>query len=171
MNTASVNILVHAYWCIYACISAGQIPKGVISKSLYMHVKFSVGGGAGCAQLFSCVTLFVTLWTLWSPPGSSVHGISQARIPEWVAISSSRGSSPLRDWTSVSWVSWIGRWILYLRKPWATWETPSSLITNGKLFYIVIYKVTSLSVDEISSCPQYHLALSISSVSAILVSL
>ena len=32
------------------------------------------------------------------PPGFSVHGISQARIPEWVAISSSpRGSSQLRD--------------------------------------------------------------------------
>ena len=28
-----------------------------------------------------------------SPPGSSVHGIFQARIPEWVAISYSRGSS------------------------------------------------------------------------------
>ena len=28
-----------------------------------------------------------------SPPGSSVHGISQARILEWVAISFSRGSS------------------------------------------------------------------------------
>ena len=32
-----------------------------------------------------------------SPPGSSVHGISQARILEWVAISSSRGSSQPRD--------------------------------------------------------------------------
>ena len=30
---------------------------------------------------------------LWSPPGSSVHGIFQARILEWVAISFSRGSS------------------------------------------------------------------------------
>ena len=29
----------------------------------------------------------------WSPPGFSVHGISQARILKWVAISSSRGSS------------------------------------------------------------------------------
>ena len=29
----------------------------------------------------------------WSLPGSSVHGISQARILEWVAISDSRGSS------------------------------------------------------------------------------
>ena len=33
------------------------------------------------------------------PPGSSVHGIFQARILEWVAISSSRGSSQTRDWT------------------------------------------------------------------------
>ena len=33
-----------------------------------------------------------------SSPGSSVHGIFQARIPEWVAISSSRGSSPTQGW-------------------------------------------------------------------------
>ena len=37
-----------------------------------------------------------------SPPGSSVHGILQARILEWVAISFSRGSSPPRDQTRVS---------------------------------------------------------------------
>ena len=37
-----------------------------------------------------------------SPPGSSVHGISQARILEWVAIPFSRGSSWPRDWTYVS---------------------------------------------------------------------
>jgi len=35
-----------------------------------------------------------------SPPGSSVHGISQARILEWVAISFSRGSSQHRDQTA-----------------------------------------------------------------------
>ena len=35
-----------------------------------------------------------------SPPGSSVHGVFQARIPEWVAISSSRGSSQPRDQTA-----------------------------------------------------------------------
>ena len=34
-----------------------------------------------------------------NPPGSSVHGILQARILEWVTISSSRGSSRPRDWT------------------------------------------------------------------------
>ena len=37
-----------------------------------------------------------------SPPGSSVHGILQARILEWIAISFSRGSSQPRDWTLVS---------------------------------------------------------------------
>ena len=48
-----------------------------------------------------------------SPPGSSVHGILQARIQEWVAISSSRGSSRPRDGTRVSCVSSIGRRVLY----------------------------------------------------------
>ena len=37
-----------------------------------------------------------------SPPGSSVHGILQARILEWVAVSFSRGSSWPRGWTQVS---------------------------------------------------------------------
>ena len=48
--------------------------------------------------------------TLWGPmdcsqPGSSAHGIFQARILEWGAISYTRGSFWSRDWTHVSWVS------------------------------------------------------------------
>ena len=42
----------------------------------------------GCLVAKSCPTLCDP--TDYSPPGSSVHGISQARILEWVAISSSR---------------------------------------------------------------------------------
>ena len=42
-----------------------------------------------------------TAWT-WSPPGSSVHGIFQARILGWVAISFARRSSRPRDRTQVS---------------------------------------------------------------------
>ena len=42
-----------------------------------------------------------------SPPGSSVHGILQARILEWAAISSSRGSPPPRDQTCISFFSCI----------------------------------------------------------------
>ena len=47
-----------------------------------------------CAQ--SCLVLHDPMDC--SPPGSSVHGIFQARTLEWVAISSSRGSSWPRDW-------------------------------------------------------------------------
>ena len=43
----------------------------------------------------SCLTLCDPMDC--SPPGSSVHGILQARILEWVAMPSSRGSSWLRD--------------------------------------------------------------------------
>ena len=50
------------------------------------------------------------------PPGSSVSGISQARILEWVAISFSMRPSQPRDQTQVS---CIGSWILY---HWATRE-------------------------------------------------
>ena len=53
------------------------------------------------AQL--CLTLCDPLD--YSPPGSSVHGIFQARILEWVAISSSRGSFQSRDQTHIFLVS------------------------------------------------------------------
>ena len=56
-----------------------------------------------------------------SPPGSSVHGIFQARILEWIAISYSRGSSQPRDQTHVSCISRIGRQILYCH---TSWEAP-----------------------------------------------
>ena len=46
-------------------------------------------------------------------PSSSVHGILQARILECIAVPSPRGSSQPRDWTLVSYVSCIGRRVLY----------------------------------------------------------
>ena len=58
----------------------------------------------------------------------SVHGILQARIQEWVAVPSSRGSSQPRDQTPISYIACIGRWVLY--PPLATWEVP---ITHGTL--------------------------------------
>ena len=60
-----------------------------------------------------------------SPPGSPLHGISQARILEWVAISSSKGYSRPRDWTRVSCTSCTGRQILYR---WATGEACLEII-------------------------------------------
>ena len=64
-----------------------------------------------CAQPQSCLTLCDPMDC--SLPGSSVHGIFQARILEWVAISYSRESSPIRDRTCISCVSCIGKQILY----------------------------------------------------------
>ena len=46
----------------------------------------------------SHVQLFVILWTVSNPPGSSVHGILQARVLEWVAIPFCRRSSQTRNW-------------------------------------------------------------------------
>ena len=105
-----------------------------------------VGHDLATEQQQICVSIYVILWYIWhymshiiilymhgcclvaklclilcnpmdnSPLGSSVHGIFQGRILEWVAISFSRGSSSLMDWT---YFSCIGRQILY---HWATRE-------------------------------------------------
>ena len=64
---------------------------------------------------------------------SSVHGISQARILEWVAISFSRGSSWPRNQTQVSCIS---RWILYC---WVTRESP--------------YFLFAAAAKSLQSCP------------------
>ena len=62
----------------------------------------------GCCAVLShqsCLTLCNPMDC--SPPGSSVHGILQARILEWVTISYSRGSSWPRDWINISCISCI----------------------------------------------------------------
>ena len=65
-----------------------------------------------CAKLLqSCQTLGDPMDC--SPPGSSVHGILQAKILKWVGMPSSKGSSWPRDPTQVSYVSCTGRWVLY----------------------------------------------------------
>ena len=61
--------------------------------------------------LQSCLTLCDLMG--YSRPGCSVRGILQARILEWVAMPSSRGSSRPRDETRVFYVSCIGRQILH----------------------------------------------------------
>ena len=49
-------------------------------------------------SLQSCPTLYNPMD--YSPPGSSVHAILQAKVLEWVAMPSSSESSPPRDWTT-----------------------------------------------------------------------
>ena len=79
-----------------------------------------------------CCCLITKLYPMLSdpmdfiPPGSSVRGIFQARILEWVAISFSRGSYWTRDRTCVS---CCGRWALY---HWAPWADPNSCVILRK---------------------------------------
>ena len=79
-----------------------------------------------CLVTKSCPTLCDPMDC--SLPGSSVHGILQARILEWVAIPFSRRSSWPRDQTHVS---CIGRWILNhlscLGSPLSAWSDPAVL--------------------------------------------
>ena len=92
-----------------------------------------------------------------SPPGFSVHGISQARILEWVAISSSRGSSGPRDWTSVSCIA--GRLLYH----WATGEAPKPPLKPlhrenqgfSTLGAFICPKVTS-SLSSVSTGEEVH---------------
>ena len=78
-------------------------------SSHYCFIRASLSRFLICQLLlhlwFSCFShsvmskSYVTPWTEWSPPGSSVHGVLQARILEWAAISFSRGSFWTWDWT------------------------------------------------------------------------
>ena len=79
-------------------------------SSLGMHVTFWII--CVCIVTPLCPTVCGPMD--YSLPGSSVHGISQARILEPVAISYSRETSRPRDRTQVSYVSRTGRWILAL---------------------------------------------------------
>ena len=72
----------------------------------------------------------------FSPPGSSVNGISQARILEWVAISFSKGSSQPRYQTCIS---CFGRRILYLL---ATREA-ECLNSTINIYSVFMHKISS----------------------------
>ena len=88
-----------------------------------------------CVCVFECVHFVIQSCPCnpmnCSLPGSSVHGILQARILEPVAISDSRGSSRPKGLTRISCVSCIGQRVLY---HWATWETLSLIISECTKF-------------------------------------
>ena len=88
-------------------------------------------GACVCAKSLSDVWFCVTSMDC-SPQGSSVHGILQASILEWVAVPSSRGFSLARDWTHVSYISFIGRQALL---PPAPSGKPRYLALNGGVWW------------------------------------
>ena len=80
-------------WCYYGVIPISETENYIIAILIITIHKWSE-----VAQ--SCLTLCNPMDC--SLPGSSVHGIFQTRILEWVAISFSRRSFRPRDWTQVS---------------------------------------------------------------------
>ena len=77
-----------------------------------------------CVDTQSCQTLWDSMDCSLS--GSSVHGLLQTRLLEWVAISYSRESSDL-VWAHASGISCIVRRILY---HWASWEALNGDLQN-----------------------------------------
>ena len=86
----------------------------ITQKGIPMRITADLSTESEVAQ--SCPTLCNPIDC--SPPGSSAHGIFQARVLEWVAIFFSRGFSQPRDRICISGVSHIGGWILYHRATW-----------------------------------------------------
>ena len=95
------------------------LPKwggAVKAASYYLYFIFKLKKWSEMKVTQSCLILCVCVWVCevaqlcptlcdlvdCSPPGSSLHGILQARILGWVAFPFSRGSSQPRDWTQVS---------------------------------------------------------------------
>ena len=95
---ACVWVCVCLCTCVCACIC--MCVRAYVCVCTHMHIHT-----LGCVQLCDPMD--------YSPPGSPVHGIFQARLLGWVAFSFSRGSSWSRDWICVSCISCIGRWILW----------------------------------------------------------
>ena len=123
-------ICLHIYTCVYIHI--------YIDMSLHIYVCVCV-----CVCMCVCVYVLVaqsypTLWDSmnYSPPDSSVHGISQARILEWVAISFFRGAFQSRDKTQVS--CFAGRFL-------TVWATREALLCIYTLTCICTYTNTLLS--------------------------
>ena len=133
-------------WCIYI-----NHLEFFFMQNLFYAFTYSFQHMCVCGVCVGvCVHVLTQLYpTLCDPmkcgqPGSSVHGISQARILEWVAVSYSRGTFQPRDQTRISYSC---RQILYL---WAIWEAPcisidlSIIILNLSYNLILFYLFLSL---------------------------
>ena len=81
---------VHSHLVHVATINHFSLGNASLRRKVKVKVLFSQ----------SCLTLCDPMDC--SPPGSSIHGIFQARKLKWVAVSSSRGLSQSKDWTQVS---------------------------------------------------------------------
>ena len=106
------------FWFLLCTIHKKLIMCVCVCVCVYIYIYIYIYGynyvSINIYQSYICVHLYTHTYVFshsvlslcdplgCSPPGSSIHGIFQARTLEWVAISFSRGSSQPRNWTCVS---------------------------------------------------------------------
>ena len=115
------------YWVMRALAPGNQLLRGrphVEKQGLMVPIHWGAEKFKVLLVAQSCSTLCNPMDC--SPPGSTVHGISQARILEWVAVSSSKGSSWPRNCTWVSCI--VGRFFT----EWATREAHARTVYKTK---------------------------------------
>ena len=143
----------------------------VIIRVVDFPTSFSVCSDGNYTSMSICAKLLQLSPTLcdsmdYSPEGSSVHGILQARILEWVAMPSSRGSSWPRNWICISQSSWIGRWVLYHEYHVGSTNVPISVTSsfpqlaapNSPLFLPPL-NIHSKEYDPLISCFIFNIIL------------
>ena len=106
--------------CLQSFPASGSFPM----SQFFTLSGQSIGVSAATSVLpMNILDRFPLGWTGWISlqfkglarvlSSTTIHGILQPRLLEWVAVSSPRGSSHLRDRSRVSWVPCIGRRVLY----------------------------------------------------------
>ena len=105
----------------FFCLHSIPLSPCLLSLPLTYHLPAYLT----CMHVWLCLTLCDHM----DPPIFSVHGIFQARILMWVAVSFSRGSSwPREDPRLSSCISYIGRWIFFSFLPLCLLEAPYHLL-------------------------------------------
>ena len=106
-----------------------------------------------CVHTLSHIHLFATPWTI-AHQAPLVHGIFQARILKWVAISFSRGSSWPRDRTHVSCVSCTDKQVLFLFVFWQAGYLPLHHLGSSR--WATISKII-FTLEILNICSYYSL--------------
>ena len=109
----SSSLLQQSWHIAQAQVPQAQLTQKILAPGTAATWKHSAHCVCENSSRFSHVQLCATPWTTQPARLPPIHGILQARILDWVAISSSSGSSWPRDRTLVSYITCIGRRVLY----------------------------------------------------------
>ena len=122
------------YWSGVPFPSPGDLPDpGIKPESPKSLMSPALAGG-----FFTTSTTWEAPGECWSPPNPSVHGISPARILEWVTMSFSRWSSWPRDQSQVSCIN--SRFFVI----WATREAPFLILDIALISPVMVNRLKHL---------------------------